>query len=86
MFSRVAQIARHLSKPATHLATTGPRFTVGKMATSTAEQNFARTIATAACLIIGDEVLGGKTKDVSRVIRRVQHIKQTGTVTDYLLD
>ncbi|CAN8103010.1 unnamed protein product [Discula destructiva] len=35
------------------------------MASSTAEQNFARTISTAACLIIGDEVLGGKTKDTN---------------------
>ncbi|KUI55214.1 hypothetical protein VP1G_02464 [Cytospora mali] len=35
------------------------------MATSTAEQNFASTIHTAACLIIGDEVLGGKTKDTN---------------------
>ncbi|KAK7748826.1 hypothetical protein SLS53_000850 [Cytospora paraplurivora] len=30
------------------------------MASSTAQQNFANTINTAACLIIGDEVLGGK--------------------------
>ncbi|ROW05435.1 hypothetical protein VSDG_00385 [Cytospora chrysosperma] len=30
------------------------------MASSTADQNFASTIHTAACLIIGDEVLGGK--------------------------
>lgn len=67
MFSRVAQIARHLSKPATQFATTGSRFTVGNMATTSAEQNLARTISTAACLIIGDEVLGGKTKDVSRL-------------------
>ncbi|KAG6366221.1 hypothetical protein INS49_000397 [Diaporthe citri] len=31
---------------------------------STAEQNFARTIHTAACLIIGDEVLGGKARSI----------------------
>lgn len=63
MFSRLAQVSRHLSKPATHLApilSAGSRFTVGNMAMSTAEQNLARTIGTAACLIIGDEVLGGK--------------------------
>ncbi|KAF3767401.1 Molybdopterin binding protein [Cryphonectria parasitica EP155] len=32
------------------------------MAPSTAEQNFSRTIHTAACLVIGDEVLGGKAR------------------------
>ncbi|KAL2266909.1 hypothetical protein VTJ83DRAFT_4186 [Remersonia thermophila] len=31
----------------------------------TARENAARTIHTAACLIIGDEVLGGKTKDTN---------------------
>lgn len=67
MFSRVAQIARHLSKPAAQISTIESRLTLGSMATSTARQNLARTISTAACLIIGDEVLGGKTKDVSRV-------------------
>lgn len=66
MFSRLGQIARHLSKPAAQVAkvaptsSTGSRFLAGTMASSTAEHNFARTIHTAACLIIGDEVLGGK--------------------------
>lgn len=68
MFSRVSQIARHLSRPAAQFAYTGttPVLSTGvrpQVNMSTAEQNFARTIHTAACLIIGDEVLGGKTKD-----------------------
>lgn len=66
MFSRLSQVARHLSKPTVQLSnivphsSSGPRFLAGSMASSTAAQNFARTIHTAACLIIGDEVLGGK--------------------------
>ncbi|KAK6828554.1 hypothetical protein PG987_011895 [Apiospora arundinis] len=35
------------------------------MATATAEERNTRTIHTAACLIIGDEVLGGKTVDTN---------------------
>lgn len=65
MFSRVAQLARHLSRPAAQFAYSGttPLVSAGvrpQVNMSTAEQNFARTIHTAACLIIGDEVLGGK--------------------------
>ncbi|RBQ95891.1 hypothetical protein VDGD_20242 [Verticillium dahliae] len=32
---------------------------------ASADERNSRTIHTAACLIIGDEVLGGKTVDVS---------------------
>jgi hypothetical protein len=65
MFSRVSQIARHLSRPAAQFAysSTTAAVTAGtrpQINMSTAERNFARTIHTAACLIIGDEVLGGK--------------------------
>ncbi|KAK3319279.1 MoaB/Mog domain-containing protein [Apodospora peruviana] len=70
MFSRVSQLARHLSRPLPSYGSTSlvqrPRtttFSYGLMASSSAvtadERNF-RTIHTAACLIIGDEVLGGK--------------------------
>lgn len=55
MFSRLAQITKHLSAPA---AASTRRFTLGRMAS--ADERNARTIHTAACLIIGDEVLGGK--------------------------
>jgi hypothetical protein len=65
MISRVYQIACHLSRPAAQFAYSGatPIVTAGtrmRINMSTAERNFARTIHTAACLIIGDEVLGGK--------------------------
>lgn len=72
MFSRVSQIARHLSRPAAQFAysgTTTPVLSTGvrpQVNMSTAEQNFARTIHTAACLIIGDEVLGGKVQSSSQ--------------------
>lgn len=63
MYSRLTQISRHLSRPIPNLAykslatdTLGLNRT---MKSSDKEQN-ARTIHTAACLIIGDEVLGGK--------------------------
>ncbi|KAH7017340.1 molybdenum cofactor synthesis domain-containing protein [Ilyonectria destructans] len=60
MFSRLAQITKHLSAPA---AASTRRYSLGRMA-SAGERN-ARTIHTAACLIIGDEVLGGKTVDTN---------------------
>lgn len=69
MFARVSQIARHLSRPAAQFAYSGttPVLSTGvrpQVNMSTAEQNFARTIHTAACLIIGDEVLGGKARSI----------------------
>lgn len=66
MFSRFSRIARPLSRPAALSTTqatvslTGAQWGAGIMASTTAQYNFARTIQTAACLIIGDEVLGGK--------------------------
>ncbi|KAH6895838.1 molybdenum cofactor synthesis domain-containing protein [Thelonectria olida] len=60
MFSRLSQITKHLSAPA---AASSRRFTLARMVTP-AERN-ARTIHSAACLIIGDEVLGGKTVDTN---------------------
>ena len=49
MFSRLVQVTRHLS----------PSFSLSARMAGSLERN-ARTISTAACLIIGDEVLGGK--------------------------
>ncbi|KAG9259062.1 molybdenum cofactor synthesis domain-containing protein [Emericellopsis atlantica] len=60
MFSRISQITRHLS-PSFGQAT--QRSFLSKMAS--ADQRNLRTINTAACLIIGDEVLGGKTVDTN---------------------
>lgn len=73
MFSRLSQIARHFSSPAgtapslsaasgRRVSLSGYRVGGGIMASSAAEKNLARTIHTAACLIIGDEVLGGKVR------------------------
>ncbi|TVY45368.1 Uncharacterized protein LSUB1_G000237 [Lachnellula subtilissima] len=69
MFSRLSQIARHLSRPppnyahssAAAIASSAQRI----MTSSTVADRNSRTIHTAACLIIGDEVLGGKTVDTN---------------------
>ncbi|EKJ67402.1 hypothetical protein FPSE_12420 [Fusarium pseudograminearum CS3096] len=59
MFSRISQITRHLSVP---IANNTRRFALGRiMAPVSADERNSRTISTAACLIIGDEVLGGKS-------------------------
>lgn len=70
MFGRLSQLTRHLSRPALSFspAATSPlsssslsplRRTPFTM-TAPAIVNATKTIHTAACLIIGDEVLGGK--------------------------
>jgi hypothetical protein len=68
MFSRLGQLTRHLARPSINYASAAPAFLSSssisqsrtlKM-TSSAVQNCTKTIHTAACLIIGDEVLGGK--------------------------
>ena len=62
MFSRVNQLARHFSRPLpNYLHNSAARS--GISATSRlamAQERSKRMISTAACLIIGDEVLGGK--------------------------
>jgi hypothetical protein len=63
MFSRLSQVARHLSRPAPHFAHSSAAFrpvvSSSVMAASGAGQQKG-LIHTAGCLIIGDEVLGGK--------------------------
>ncbi|KAF2432574.1 molybdopterin binding domain protein [Tothia fuscella] len=63
MFARLNQIARHLIRPlpayAHRSAFTFPSTNSHIMSTN------KKTIHTAACLIIGDEVLGGKTVDTN---------------------
>ncbi|EXM25396.1 hypothetical protein V3481_009653 [Fusarium oxysporum f. sp. vasinfectum] len=63
MFSRISQVTRHLSAP---VVGNTRRFAQGRiMAPISADERNSRTISTAACLIIGDEVLGGKTVDTN---------------------
>ncbi|KAM0232249.1 hypothetical protein ACHAPO_008022 [Fusarium lateritium] len=63
MFSRISQITRHLSVPT---ANNTRQFALGRiMVPVSADERNSRTISTAACLIIGDEVLGGKTVDTN---------------------
>lgn len=75
MFSRLSQVARHLSRRAITSfvapSTSAPRRTSTGFfnsimgSTVTADERNARTIHTAACLIIGDEVLGGKARPIN---------------------
>ncbi|KAL8718797.1 MAG: hypothetical protein Q9225_004107 [Loekoesia sp. 1 TL-2023] len=71
MFARVGQLARHFSRPlpgSVHTsAATVARSSVGGsiMSSSAAEDRGKRMIHTAGCIIIGDEVLGGKTVDTN---------------------
>ncbi|KAK5115627.1 hypothetical protein LTR85_009798 [Meristemomyces frigidus] len=67
MFSRLNQIARHLSRPIPNYlhnsaASSGLSVTTSR---AMAQERSKRMINTAACLIIGDEVLGGKTVDTN---------------------
>ncbi len=63
MFSRLNLLARHLSRPLPnylhHSAAASAVLTAAPRASMASERS-KRMINTAACLIIGDEVLGGK--------------------------
>ncbi|KAL7271012.1 hypothetical protein RUND412_006259 [Rhizina undulata] len=58
MFARLSQLSRHLKKPIMS-------FTANASSDSSVSDPFKRPIRTAACLIIGDEVLNGKTVDTN---------------------
>ncbi|UNI13532.1 hypothetical protein JDV02_000270 [Purpureocillium takamizusanense] len=80
MLARLSQVARHVSGgPTTRsffvsqsLRHQRPSSAVIAAAAIMADERRTRTIHTAACLIIGDEVLGGKTVDVSRAQQQQQ--------------
>ena len=65
MFARLNQLARHLSRPLpnyAHRSAAASRANFGPaiMSSAAAEDRSKRMIHTAGCIIIGDEVLGGK--------------------------
>ena len=65
MFARLSQLNRHLSRSLpnyAHFSAAAPRANLGTriMTSVTAEEKSKRMIHTAGCIIIGDEVLGGK--------------------------
>lgn len=71
MFARLSQLTRHLTRPSLAFtpAVTNPAPSLSPLhhrtpstMTSSAVSNASKTIHTAACLIIGDEVLGGKVR------------------------
>lgn len=64
MFSRLSQVTRHLSHSS--LAQAARAAAPGMMVATAVDERRTRTIHTAACLIIGDEVLGGKVRRHSR--------------------
>ncbi|KAJ3494002.1 hypothetical protein NLG97_g4358 [Lecanicillium saksenae] len=71
MISRITQVARHLAAAPTSIASSpilssrSRPLLGGIAAMASAAERQRRTIQTAACLIIGDEVLGGKTVDTN---------------------
>jgi hypothetical protein len=66
MFSRLNQLVRHLSRPLPNYARISAAASQSALhpavmtSTITPEEKSRRMIHTAGCIIIGDEVLGGK--------------------------
>ena len=62
MLARVSQLTRHLSRQLPAYTHRSAAALSGAMTSSTGDSLGKRMIHTAACLIIGDEVLGGKVR------------------------
>jgi len=69
MFARINQLARHLTRPLPNYAHSsafsgairpGIKSPTSSFMAATAMENHKKMIHTAGCIIIGDEVLGGK--------------------------
>ncbi len=64
MFARLSQLSRHLSRPLpnyAHKSAASSRTAIERgIMTSSADERNKRMIHSAGCIIIGDEVLGGK--------------------------
>lgn len=75
MISRISQLARHLAAAPNCIASvpilsSRARPHLGGIAAmASAAERQRRTIQTAACLIIGDEVLGGKVRLTALTLR-----------------
>ncbi|KAF1992663.1 Molybdopterin binding protein [Amniculicola lignicola CBS 123094] len=71
MFSRISQVARHLARPLPNYAHISAGAANRRQSPVSSSMSLMATthgkqlIHTAACLIIGDEVLGGKTVDTN---------------------
>ncbi|KAI0206398.1 molybdopterin binding domain-containing protein [Astrocystis sublimbata] len=65
MNTRITQLARQLARSRPNLGNLGLPSRIMATAPASTGGRDARTIHTAACLIIGDEVLGGKTVDTN---------------------
>ncbi|KAK1998953.1 molybdenum cofactor synthesis domain-containing protein [Colletotrichum falcatum] len=69
MFARLTQLSRHFPSAQTITRAVKPASPISGLARArimvSADERNTRTIHTAACLIIGDEVLGGKTVDTN---------------------
>ena len=76
MFARLSQLSRHISRsfpnhPHSSAAAPSVFLKTSIMTSVTAEEKSKRLIHTAGCIIIGDEVLGGKV--CSRTILDVEN-------------
>ncbi|KAL5341691.1 MoaB/Mog domain-containing protein [Aspergillus crustosus] len=70
MFARLTQLTRHLyrppfTRPSAPFASSSPLSPSRGLPPKMTSSGAGKTIHTAACLIIGDEVLGGKTVDTN---------------------